>query len=357
MSHITERGLGPVNPFWEQFNGSKRAITVNLSQEAGKEIMHKLLKISDVFVTNFRPAAVDKLSLDYENVSKINPKIIYAQNTGFGMKGPDRDRSAFDETAFWIRGGIMSILGEPDDPPVPLRGAMGDLPTAIFLTGAILAALLTRERFGFGQKVDTSLMWSGMWVAGNDVQQRLTWREREENLKHSRKNAFNPLRNTYQTKDKKWLCFMMLQTDRFWPPVCKAIEREDLIEDSRFNSHQKRVGSSQLIISILDGILATKTMAEWEERFNQHGLVWEPETTVAEVLADPQVSENDYVAEVEHPSGTLMKLLRPPFQLSKTPLQPKSSAPELGQHTEEVLLELGYDWDQLSQLKNKGVIL
>lgn len=349
--------LGPVNPFWEQWNGSKRAIAVDLSQEAGREIIYKLVKISDVFVTNFRAAVVDRFTLDYERVAKINPKIIYAQATGFGLKGPDRDRPAFDETAFWTRSGIMSTLGEPDAPPVPLRGAMGDLTTAGFLAGAIVAALLARDRFGFGQKVDISLVATGMWVAGEDVQRRLTWGERAGNQKYPRKSTTNPLRNTFQTKDKKWLFFMMLQTDRFWPAVCKAIEKEDLGKDPRFDSHRKRVKNSQLIISILDEVIATRTMAEWAERFDQHGLIWEPETTVPEVLADPQVAANDYVAEVEYPSGDLVKLLRVPFQFSETPIGPRSPGPELGQHTEEVLLEMGYDWDQLSQLKEQKVII
>jgi formyl-CoA transferase len=295
--------------------------------------------------------------VDYETIAKINPRVIYAQNTGFGMKGPNRDRPAFDETAFWIRSGIMSTLGEPNAPPVPLRGSMGDLTTSLFLTCAIVTALLARDRFGFGQKIDISLMSAGMWVAGDDVQRRLIWGEREENPKYSRNKTTNPLRNTYQTKDRRWLFFMMLQTDRFWPAVCKAIEREDLEKDPRFDSHQKRVQNSQSIISILDEVVATKTLSEWAERFERYGLIWEPETTVPEALADPQVPENGWVAEVEHPSGSLVKLLRVPFQFSKTPIGPRSPAPELGQHTEEVLLEMGYDWDQLAQLKEQQVII
>ena len=356
-SVMSESGLGPVNPFWEHWNGSKRGIAVDLSQEAGKEIVYKLVELSDVFVTNFRARVVDRLGMDYESIAKVNPRIIYAQATGFGMKGPDRDRAAFDDTVFWIRSGIMSTLGEPDVPPVPLRGAMGDLSCAVFLAGAVAIALLARERFGMGQKIDMSLMSAGMWVAGEDMQRRLIWGERVQNRKFARKKAPNPLRNTYQTKDKKWLFFMMLQTDRFWPAVCKAIGREDMDADPRFDSHQKRVENSELIISILDEVLATKTLAEWAERFEEYGLVWEPETTISEAVNDPQVAENDYVSEVEHSSGIPFKLLRVPFQFSETPIQPRSPGPELGQHTEEVLLEMGYDWNQVSKLKEQKVIL
>jgi formyl-CoA transferase len=354
---MKERGMGAVNPFWEHWNGSKRAITLDLGQEKGREIVREMLKTADVFITNFRAAVVDRFELDYEHVLKINPRIIYAQATGFGMKGPDRDRAAFDDTRFWIRSGIMSVLGEPDTPPVPLRGAMGDLSSAVFLAGAIGIALLTRERFGIGQKIDISLLSAGMWVVGEDIQRRLVWGERVTNRKSARQRAPNPLRNTYQAKDGKWLFFMMLQTDRFWEPLCQAIEREDLINDTRFDSHQKRVENSELIISILDEILATRTRDEWAQRFEEYELVWEPETTISELLADPQIAANDFVARVKHSSGTIFDLLRVPYQFSQTRLEPRFPAPELSQHTEEVLMELGYDWDKIAHLKEQKVIL
>jgi formyl-CoA transferase len=350
------RDVGPVSPWWEQWNSSKKSIAVDLTQPAGREIIYKLVKTSDVFITNLRASVVDQLGVNYETLVKVNPRIIYAQNTGFGLRGPDRNRAAFDDTTFWIRSGIMSTLGEPGAPPVPLRGAMGDVSTALFLAGAIVIALLARERLGFGQKIDISLLSSGMWVAGEDIQRRLIW-EWEENTKFSRKNAPNPLRNTYQTKDRKWIFFMMLQTDRFWRPLCQAIEREDLEKDPRFDSHQKRVRNRQLLISILDEVIAAKTRAEWAPRFDRFGLLWEPETTIPEALADPQVTENDYIAQLEHPSGKPVRLLRLPFQFTRMDVRPRSLAPELGQHTEEVLLEMGYSWDELSQLKEQNVII
>ncbi len=350
------RDVGPVSPWWEQWNSSKRSIAVDLNQAAGREIIYKLVKTSDVFITNLRASVVDRLGVDYETLAEVNPRIVYAQNTGFGPRGPDKNRAAFDDTTFWIRSGIMSTLGEPGAPPVPLRGAMGDVSTALFLAGAIITALLARERFGFGQKIDISLLASGMWVAGEDIQRRLVW-EWEENLKFSRNNAPNPLRNTYQTKDGKWIFFMMLQTDRFWHPLCQAIEREDVEKDPRFDSHQNRVRNRQLLISILGEVIATRTRAEWAPRFDRFGLVWEPETTIPEVLADPQVAENDYIAALEHPSGKPVRLLRLPFQFTQMDVRPRSLAPELGQHTEEVLLEMGYSWDELSQLKEQKVII
>ncbi len=354
---IPTPGVTYLNATWEQCNAGKRDIAVDLAQEAGREIVYKLVERADVFLTNLRASVVDKLAVDYETVAKINPRIIYAQATGFGPKGPDRSRAAFDETAFWIRSGLMSTLGEPDAPPVPLRGAMGDLSTALFLNGAIVTALLARERFGFGQKIDISLMSSGMWVNGIDIQRRLIRGEREIIRKETRKSPPNPLRDSYQTKDKKWFFFMMVDTDRFWPPLCKAIEREDLEKDPRFDSHVKRLESSALIVSILDEVFSSRTMAEWAGRFEQYSLVWEPETTVPEVLADPQVSENKYIAQAKYSSGKLEELLCVPFQFSRTPTRSRSGAPELGQHTEEILLEMGYERDQISQLREQNVVI
>ncbi len=351
------RALRRVSPTWEMWNGSKRSIAVDLNLEAGKEIVYKLVQRSDVFITNMRASAVDRLGMDYETIYKLNPKIIYGQNTGFGTKGPLRDRAAFDDTTFWIRSGIMSTLGEPDGPPVQLRGAMGDLSTALFLSFAIVSALLARDRFGIGQKVDISLLSSGVWVAGDVVQRYLIFGEEENTLKYARQLAPNPFRNTYQTKDKKWFFFMMLQSDRFWPAICKALEREDLEKDERFDSHAKRVKNHVELIAVLDEIIATKTREEWAKRFEHCKLIWEPETTVPEALADLQSTGDSYIQEIEHPSGNIIKLLGMPFQFNKTPIGPRSAAPELGQHTEDVLLELGYDWSQISQFKEQKVIL
>ncbi len=346
---------GTIDPFWELCNRGKRDMALDLTTEKGRGIIYELAKRSDVFITNYRASVVDRLGFDYKSIAKINPKIIYAQATGFGLKGPHRNRHAFDETAFWIRSGIMSTLGEPDSPPVPLRGAMGDITTGTYLAGAIVTALLARERFGIGQKVDISLMASGMWVAGFDVQGIALLGL--DVGKFARKHAGNPLYNTYEAKDGKWFQLVMLETDRYWPSVCKAIEREDLEKDPRFDTHVKRCQNSELLISMLDEIFATKTRAEWAERFEKLELIWEPETKVIEVIADPQVSENEFFIEAEHTSGTKFKLLRPPFQFSETSIRPKGPAPEHGQHTEEILLELGYDWDRISKLKEEKVII
>ncbi|MFC2014031.1 CaiB/BaiF CoA transferase family protein [Chloroflexota bacterium] len=347
--------LGNVRHFWELCNRNKRGIAVNLKHELGRKIIYQLLEKADIFVTNLRLGSLERLSLDYDSVNQLNPQIIYAHASGYGPKGPDRDKPAFDEVAFWARSGIMSILGEPGTPPPPLRGAMGDLPTAALLAGNILLALFVRERTGIGQQVTVSLLSAGMWVAGWDIQSALS--TGQDIPRVSRKTIANPLYNTYQTKDEKWIQFQMVQTDRYWSPLCRALGSEDLENDSRFDSHEKRCANSTLVISILDEVIATKTRDEWVERFDGHDLVWAPVVTISEVIHDPQVLENEYVVNFDHPILGSLKLPAIPFQLSKTPLKPRSPAPEMGQHTEEVLLEIGYDWDDITRFKYEGVII
>jgi len=347
--------VGNVKHFWELCNRNKRGIAINLKSGAGRKIIYQLLEKADVFVSNLRPASLERLALDYDSVSRLNPQIIYAHASGYGPKGPDRDKPAFDEVAFWARSGIMSILGEPGTPPPPLRGAMGDLPTAALLAGNIMLALFVRERTGIGQQVTVSLLSAGMWVTGWDIQSALS--TGQDIPRVSRKTIANPLYNTYQTKDEKWVQFQMVQTERYWSPLCRALGREDLENDPRFDSHEKRCQNSTLVISILDEILATKTREDWAERFDQSELIWAPVATIAEVIRDPQVLENKYVIDFDHPVLGQLKLPAIPFQLSKTPLKPRSPAPELGQHTEEVLLELGYDWDDITRFKDDGAIM
>lgn len=343
------------NYYWQFANRNKRSLAIDLASEQGKEVLYKLVEQADVLVTNFRPKTFKKLGIDYETISKINPQIIYAVGSAYGPNGPDKNKPGFDEIAFWIRSGIMSIVGEPNTNPVPLRGAMGDLSSGCFLASGVVLALLARERFGFGQRVDVSLMGSGMWIGGWDVQEVLSTGQDVE--KRDRKRMGNPIYNTYQTKDGKWLQFVMLQTDRYWPDLCKVLEREDLAQDPRFDTHEKRCDNSELIISILDKVLATKTLDEWTSRLNQYDLPWDREVMISEVLADPQVRENDYVVKLDHPAHGEIKLVSTPIHLSKTPLKPRFRAPEYAEHTEEILLEAGYSWDDISRLKEKGVIL
>jgi crotonobetainyl-CoA:carnitine CoA-transferase CaiB-like acyl-CoA transferase len=354
---MMQSGVVPVtdlNWLWEMWNRSKRGIAVNLGQGAGQEIVHKLVAQADVFLANLRPGTLKKAQLDYETLNELNPRLIYANITGYGPKGPGADWPSFDEIGFWARSGIMAVLGEPDTPLVPLRGAMGDHTTGMFTLGGIALALYVRERTGRGQRVDVSLVGSGTWVAGCDVQGALIYDQ--DMPRFSRKTIGNPLYNHYECKDRKWVQFQMLQTDRYWSGVCKALGREDLEHDPSFDSHQKRVENNVELIAILDEVLATKSRDEWAPRFNENGLVWGPAQTPMEVTQDPCVLENKYIVEYEHFSGRKVRGITCPIQLSKNPTRAPHGAPEYSQHTEEVLLEMGYSWDDITKLKDSKVI-
>ena len=354
---MMQSGLIPLAEFnwlFEMWNRSKRTIAANLGHESGQEIVHKLVQGADVFLANLRPGTLKRANLDYETLDRLNPRLIYANITGYGPKGPGADWPAFDEIGFWARSGIMATLGEPDSPLVPLRGAMGDHTTGMFALSGIAMALYARVKTGTGQRVDVSLVGSGVWVAGCDIQGALIYQQ--EVPRFSRKDIGNPLYNHYECKDGKSVQLQMLETDRYWPGVCNALGKEELEHDPRFDSHQKRVENNVALITILDETLATKDREEWGPRFDENELVWGLIQTPLEVTKDPCVLENDYIVEYEHASGNKVKGVACPVQLSKNPTKKPSSAPEYGQHTEEVLLEIGYDWGQIEKLKEENVI-
>jgi len=354
---VLESGIVPsadFNYLFEAFNRNKKSVVVDAKTEQGKEIIYKLVERSDVFLSNYRPAAIEKLSIDYESLSRINPRLVYAQISGYGSRGPGKDWPAFDETAFWSRSGIMGILGEPDMPPPPLHGAIGDLTTSLGVFGSIMLALYHRERTGIGQKLDSSLLGSGAWVVGWDLQVSLyTGRDVPRN---SRKKSANPLYNTYKTKDGRWIQFSMGDTDRYWPLLCGVLNRGDLLNDLRFDSHEKRCQNSELLISILDEIIATKTLAEVKDRFYEEGLVWAPAQTMLEVTDDPQLVANGHIIEYDHPKKRRFRSIDSPIKLGGCPNKIRQGAPELGQDTDAVLLELGYTSGQIQELRRQQVI-
>jgi len=349
-------GVLPTTDFnwlWELWNRSKRDIALDLHQEAGREIVHKLVRQADVFLANLRPSTLKRATLDYETLSQLNSRLIYANLTGYGTKGGGADWPAFDGLAFWARSGVGANLGEPDE-YVSLRGANGDHTTGMFMLGGIALALYARERTGRGQRVDVSLLSSGIWVAGVENQGALTCGVNVPKL--ARKKCNNPIFNHYQCKDGKWVVFDMLQSDRFWPSFCKALMREDLEHDPRFFSSEKRMENNEELIAIIDEVLATRNRDEWEQQFKDKDIVWQRVQTSGEVIHDPWVLDNNYIVEYEHHIHGKIKGIACPIQLSENPTRVPRAAPEFSQHTEEILLELGYSWDDISKLKDNKVI-
>ncbi len=346
--------VGDFNWVWEVWNRSKRGVALDLRTPEGREIMRKLAAKSDVFLTNLRPGTLAGAQMDYETLRQVNPRIIYANITGFGPRGPGTDWPSGDEIAFWGRSGISSAYGDPDAPPFVPHAGVGDSVTGGFMLGGIALALYARERTGVGQKVDVSLLGAANWVNNLAVQGVLTYKKDAPKLPRTR--AGNPLVSEYRAKCGRWAEFDMRQTDRFWSGLCKALGRPELEHDPRFDSHQKRMINNQELVALLDEIVATRTLAEWAPIFYENGMDWGPIQTMTDVMDDPCVLENDYIVEYEHFSRGAVKGPGCPFQLSEMPPRPPQGAPEHGQHTEEVLLELGLTWDDIGRLKEKGAI-
>ena len=344
-----------IMPVFEVLNRGKQGLAVNLRLEQGREIVYRLVEQCDVFASNFQPRVLDKLGMDYETLSRLNSKLVYATLTGYGEIGADKEKPGYDYAAFWARGGLMSKLCAPDSSPPSHRPGIGDNITSMCITSGILAALLARERSGKGQKVSFSLYQTAAWAMNQDIQVALTKGVEIPNIE--RRRAKNPLWNSYQTSDGRWIQLAMMQSIRFWPDFCAAIERPELQNDSRFDSDENREKNNEHLVSIISDVFAAKTLREWMDILDRHGLVNSMAQTVSEITNDPQAVQNEFFAKVDHPNAGEIRLVATPVKFSRTDAGVKGPAPQVGQHTEEILLETGYTWDDIIRLKDAGAII
>jgi len=343
----------PINPAFELDNRGKRSIVLDLKKEEGRAIAGELIEKADVFVTNLRASALAGFGLNYETLAARNPRLIYGAVTGYGTAGPDSDRAAYDIGAYWARGGVAAMLTpEGHEPPVQ-RGGMGDHTTAMTAAAAINAALVARERTGKGQYLETSLLRTGAYTVGWDLATRLRFGRLQP--PSDRRNAPNPIANSYRASCGKWFWLIGLQADRHWPDVCLAIEREDLIENERTKNIVRRRENAGYVVGLLDEIFAMRTRAEWAERFDGAGVWWAPVQDCDDLANDPQLRATGGVVSFESAEG-LPEQVATPVDFSGTPNAFATTAPELGQNTEEILLEMGEDWEKIAALKERGVI-
>jgi crotonobetainyl-CoA:carnitine CoA-transferase CaiB-like acyl-CoA transferase len=344
-----------LNTYFECHNRNKKGITLDVRKQQGREALYRLVEKSDVFVENLRPGVMERLELDYPNLSRINPRIIYASGTGWGSRGPDARKASFDVLAQG-RGGMLSVSGEPDEPPalIQVNGA-ADWVGAATLAYGIMVALFNRERNGIGQEVEVSLLGSQASMGQLGFQRYLFSGKAPRRM--SRKSVGNPLWNTYQAGDGDWLVIAALQSQRFWPEFCKVIGIGELENDARFNSIESRRDNSTELVDILDRVFAAKSRSEWIQRLEGVDIPCAPVNSYADLFNDPQMMANDYIVDFDHPTAGPVKLVGIPVRLSKTPGEIRSGAPEFGQHTEEVLLDIGgYSWEEIARLKAEEVI-
>jgi crotonobetainyl-CoA:carnitine CoA-transferase CaiB-like acyl-CoA transferase len=349
-------GDGAVNYIIEQPNRGKRSIGIDIGTDGGRELLYKLVATSDVFLTSFLPTVRQKLKIDVEHISAINPCIVYARGTGQGPLGPDREKGGYDGASFWGRGGVGSAL-KPADAEFPIGGrpGFGDLAGGMAIAGGIAAALLQRERTGKAPVVDVSLLGIAMWMLSPDIVASGLYGG-DPMPKFDHKTSPNPLVGTYRTGDDRFITLMMLQSDRFWPDFCTHIGRSDLIEEPRFADAGARYENSKELVDVLDAVFASKTYEEWKQVLATMAGVWAPVQLPSELAEDPQVGANGYLARIGREDGKEYDLVANPVQMDETGNR-LIPAPEHGQHTEEILLELGLGWDDISAAKDAGSIL
>jgi formyl-CoA transferase len=327
---------------------------VDLKTPAGVEIMSKLIKEADVFIINFPPHVRKGLGLMYEDVSRINNKIIYADLTGYGEKGPEANKPGFDETAYWARSGFLDFARSAGTPPVFAVGGAGDHAAATTLFAGIVTALYRRERTGEGGHVTTSLLGSAAWAVGAWLQAALDGATPAR--VQDRTNPVNPLINTYQTKDDRWLMLCFVAEDKEWPGLVQTINDPRLLTDPRFIDGKARHQHSQELTKILDAAFATKPLGYWREALDKLRLTFSVYQTLDELASDPQLIINDNIREINNGTGTKSFTVDSPVYLSgEEKIQP-GIAPRLGEHTVEILNELGYNAGEIDALDAGKVI-
>ncbi|HEV7731105.1 MAG TPA: CoA transferase [Candidatus Binatia bacterium] len=344
----------PANPPFELDNRGKRSIALDLRTADGRRVADELIARADVFVTNVRPAALARLGLDWERLSAANPQLVYARVTGYGEHGPDADRPSYDVGAYWSRSGIAAALTPPDREPPFQRGALGDHTAGMTLAAGISAALLARERGGRGQLVTTSLFRVGIFVLGWDTNAAL--RLGIPATPMTRRSTPNPVISPYRAGDGRWFWLLGLQGQRHWPDLVRAVKRPEWLTDPRFDTMRARRENVEVLVDLLDTIFVTRPLAEWIPIFDAAGLWWAAVQTVSEVIEDPQAAAAGAWVDVPVAEGGTARMVATPVDFSDTTWAPGGITPECGQHTEELLLELGYDWERIGELKERGAI-
>ncbi len=347
-------GGGGVNLSVALANRGKRSVALNLQTEEGQRVLHQLLENADVFLTSFRPDALSRLGLDAETLCARYPSIVYARGNGYGVRGPDAGMAGYDASAFWARGGVAHVLTPADrEYPIGPRGALGDRNGGMALAFGIATALLKRARTGKGSVVDVSLLATAMWTLSSDILSAM--QGAKPRAAAGRGPVFNPLVNTYRTSDGRHIQLVFLQSDRYWAPLCELVDRTDLRDDPRFVDHQARDAHRDECAAALDEVFASRTFEEWKELLRKLDAPWAPVQAVEELLTDPQVLANDYIGEVVVEGKPTYRLPAVPVQFDERPPDLRG-APEHGEHTEAILLELGYDWEDISRLQDASVI-
>jgi crotonobetainyl-CoA:carnitine CoA-transferase CaiB-like acyl-CoA transferase len=355
-SGLLPGGAGGFNFMMEQPNRGKRSVAIDLSHDDGREAFLKLVEQADVVITNYLPPVLRKLRIEVDDLRERNPKVIICRGSGQGPKGPDAEKPAYDAAAFWARSGLgMTFPPSEGWPPGQPTPAFGDVIGGLSAAGAVAAALVKLGRTGEPSVVDVSLLGTGMWqISPMVIASKLYGFDRIGSGGRGMSN--NPGVGTYKTADERFIMLMLLQADKHWAELVGLLGREDMATDERFVDSAARGENVRECVHELDAAFASKTLDEWKETFAEFSGAWAPFQTLGELYTDPQVEANGYLPKVIAANGDEVALVASPAQFDETAITVER-APEHGEHTELVLLELGYDWDQLATMKDSGAIL
>ncbi len=342
------------NPPFDLDNRGKRSVALDVRVPEGRDAAYRLLERADVFVTNMRPDALGRLGFDPETLTARFPRLVYASITGYGRSGPERDRPGYDVGAFWARSGVASTLAAEGTAPPHIRGGFGDHVTALATVSGILAALYERERTGRGRLVATSLLRTGAYCLGWDLNIQLVFDKTRAPV--PRTEIETPLVNCYRAGCGAWFWLIGVEADRHFPGVARAIGREDLPSDPRFANARERRRHCKEVIAELDAAFATRSRAEWAERFDREGVWWAPVQSPAEVVRDPQAEAAGAFVDVPTRDGGTQRAIATPVEFVGTSTAPTAPVPRLGEHTEQALRDAGLDEAALERLRMAGAI-
>lgn len=336
--------------YFEAHNRNKRSLTLDVRTEAGRDVIYRLVEKADVVADNFRPGVMKRLGLDWESLSRINPRIITASASGFGSEGPKADRPSFDVIGQAVGGLMVLEGGGPGEVPHSVGAGLADQVGAMVFALGISTAIIARELNGIGQHVDVSLLGSQIALQGLPILGFL--RTGEQNLSRQRQN---PLFTYFPCANDEYLVLGILDP-KWWPDLCKVLDREDLAADERFATPFDRFWNAEALLSELDSAFRTRPRVEWMKLLDDADIPHGPVNDYASMASEPQVIANRYVTTLEHPTFGEIRVVGTPIRMSRSETGPRSTAPELGQHTEEILLAAGYDWTEIEKLKDDEVI-